>query len=421
MKVRRPRTDRSRRTTVWKRPRTGAEQACCKLHWIHAPEFLFGIQVPHTGQFIYESINPAFEALLGISSEDIRDRAISDCMGDTDAKSVTAACEACLVEGRPVRYRHRLTLGGRTRNFTTVVAPVRDAQPGSPVRIVGSHMAMNEANGAVERAPTRRAAANLGVRLLSLKEEVQQRIASDLHDSTCQHLIAASLNVLRIRRAMNGNGSAEKLCDDLDASIDQAQREIRAFTYLLHPQNLLTDGLKITIEQFVDGFSARTSLKTSLEIAPEVDRLPYEIQRSVLRVIQEALANVFRHAQATQVKVAMNAAETHFKLRIIDNGRGMPIRQARSDPPAISLGVGIPAMRARLQQLGGTFEIHSSSARARRGTTLCATIPHSLPLKRARRPERRHSHPIHQRSIARRNKTGRLAELLGHVENPEKF
>ena len=199
----------------------------------------------------------------------------------------------------------------------------------------------------------RRAAANLGVRLLSLQEEVQQRIASDLHDSTCQHLIAASLNVMRMRRALNDIGSAERLCDDIDASIDQALREIRAFTYLLHPQNLLADGLKTTIEQFVNGFSARTSLKTSLEIAPEVDKLSYARQRSVLRVIQEALTNVFRHAKATQVKIAMEATNTHFKLRISDNGRGMPIGQARSGPKAISFGVGIPAMRARLQQMGG--------------------------------------------------------------------
>ena len=99
----------------------------------------------------------------------------------------------------------------------------------------------------------------------------------------------------------------------------------------------------------------------------------------------------------------MEATDTHFKLRITDNGRGMPISQARSGPTVISLGVGIPAMRARLQQLGGTLEIHSSSARARRGTTLCAIIPHSLPLKRVRLPERRHSHPGHQRSIAQRN------------------
>jgi two-component system sensor histidine kinase UhpB len=249
-----------------------------------------------------------------------------------------------------------------------------------------------------ETAATRRAAMNLGARLLSLQEGVQQRIASDLHDSTCQHLIAASLTVMRMRRALNDIGSAEKLCDDMDASIDQALKEIRAFTYFLLPQNLFADGLKIAIEQFVSGFSARTSLKTSLKIADEVDRLSYEKQRSVLRVIQEALANVFRHAQATEVKIAMEVADTHFKLRISDNGRGMPINQPRSGPRAMSFGVGIPAMRTRLQQMGGALEIHSPATR-HRGTTLCAVIPHSEPPKRVRPRERHQSHFGHQKSV----------------------
>src|SRR2546430_10380192 len=117
-------------------------------------------------------------------------------------------------------------------------------------------------------------------------------------------------------------------------------------------------------------------------------------------VIQEALMNVFRHAQATQVKVAMETMDTRFKLRVTDNGRGMPINQARSGPKAISFGVGIPAMRARLRQLGGTLEIHSSSAPGGRGTTLCAELPHSLPCKRARQRVGRHSHLGRQRSIA---------------------
>ena len=90
--------------------------------------------------------------------------------------------------------------------------------------------------------------------------------------------------------------------------------------------------------------------------------MSYERQRSVLRVIQEALMNVFRHAKATVVKVAIEATDTHFKLRIDDNGSGMPIGQVRSGARAISLGVGIPAMRARVQQMGGTLEIRSSSA-----------------------------------------------------------
>ena len=374
-----------------------------KLHWIHAPEYLFGLQISDAGQFFYESMNPAFERSLGISIEGRK--AIHDCMSEEDAKSICASCDACLAEGRSVRCRQRLALGGRRREFDTTISPVRDSESGNIVKLVGSHRAIEERAtiDAVDRMAKRRAAEELDLRLLSLQEEVQQRIASDLHDSTCQHLIAASLNVMRLRRAVSDNGSADKIFDDIDASIDQAQREIRAFTYLLHPQNLLTDGLKTTIEQFVDGFAARTSLKTSLEIAPEVDKLSYEQQRAVLRVIQEALANVFRHAQATQVKVAMEATDAHFKLRVTDNGRGMPINQARSGPKAVSFGVGIPAMRARLRQLGGTLEIHSSSATGGRGTTLCAVLPHSLPLKSARQPVRRHSRLGHHRSIAQQH------------------
>ncbi len=374
-----------------------------EFHWIHALEYLFGISISDTGQFFYENMNPAFERSLGISIEGNQKKAIRDCLVEEDAKSVCAFCDACLAGRRPVRFRQHLTLGGRRSEFDTTINPVCDPKTGNIVELVGSHRAIEERATAGDRMARRRAATELDLRLLSLQEEVQQRIASDLHDSTCQHLIAASLNVMRLRRAVSGDGSAEKLFDDIDASIDQAQREIRAFTYLLHPQNLLTDGLKTTIEQFVDGFAARTSLKTSLEIAPEVDKLSYERQRAVLRVIQEALANVFRHAQATQVKVAMEAADGHFKLWVTDNGSGMPINQARSGPKAVSFGVGIPAMRARLRQLGGTLAIHSSSATGGRGTTLCAVLPHSLPLKRSRQSVRRHSHLGHHRSVAQQH------------------
>src|SRR5262245_45648837 len=134
------------------------------------------------------------------------------------------------------------------------------------------------------------------INLVSIQENIQQRIASDLHDSTCQHLVAASLCVMRIRASLSDQVAAERLCDEVDASINAALREIRAFAYLLHPQNLTIDGLKATIEHYAEGIAERTSLRVSTGISCEVDRLPYEHQRSLLRVIQEALTNVFRHA-----------------------------------------------------------------------------------------------------------------------------
>jgi two-component system, NarL family, sensor kinase len=250
----------------------------------------------------------------------------------------------------------------------------------------------------VESTTAKRATTNLGLRLLSLQEEVQQRIASDLHDSTCQHLIAASLNVMRMRRSISEGGDTDKICDDVDASIDQALREIRAFTYLLHPQNRIQEGLKNAVEQFVTGFSARTSLECSLEVATEVDEFSFAAQHSVLRIVQEALMNVFRHAKATRVRIAIGTTDTHLKLLIGDNGCGIPIGQPRSGVKAISFGVGIPAMRTRVQQLGGTLEIRSSSSAAAKcaGTTLCVVIPRPLSRKGSRLSERRQSHPYYR-------------------------
>lgn len=214
-------------------------------------------------------------------------------------------------------------------------------------------------------------------RLLSLQEDISQRIASDLHDSTCQHLIAASLSLLRLRHSVNDADAAEKICDQIDVSINHALREIRAYSYLLYPQDLLNDGLKRTIEEYVSGFSERTSLKSIVEVTPEVRRLPHETQCSLLRIVQEALTNVFRHANATKVKIAIEARRKALRLRVIDNGCGIPVRQTKSTHSAISLGVGIQGMRSRVRQLGGIFEIHSSTG-TRRGTTVCALLPYRL-------------------------------------------
>lgn len=224
------------------------------------------------------------------------------------------------------------------------------------------------------------------VDLASIQEEIQQRIASELHDSTCQHLVAASLGLIRIRAHLDASGEAEKICNDIDQSIDRALREIRAFTYLLHPQELSVEGLKATLENYARSFAARTSLRVDTSISAVADQLPYEHQRSLLRVAQEALANVFRHAKATEIKIVVEATDTHLRLTISDNGCGLGIN-GRRGPRTLATGVGIPAMRARLEQLGGTLEIQSSPELQEAGLTVCAVFAHGLPIKARRRGE----------------------------------
>lgn len=345
-----------------------------RLYWKFARELLFVVRPSYGGRFVYEAINPAFEALIGIASEEIREMAVSDCMGTEDARSVYQVLDACLAQGDETRLRHPLALGGVPRNIETVVAPMCDPLTGNITRLIGSHRVASEepVEGALEMD---RDDTGITARLASIQEDIQQRIASDLHDSTCQHLVAASLGLMRIRGCLSQSAEAEQIYDDINASIDRALREIRTFTYLLHPQNLAASGLRATVEHYAEGFAARTSLDVSARIVPSVDRLPYETQRSLLRVIQEALTNVFRHAKATAVDVAIEVAGKHFELSVTDNGRGIPaLARAGYHSKTKSLGVGIPAMQARLQQMGGMLEIYSRKG-GQSGTVLRAAFP----------------------------------------------
>jgi two-component system, NarL family, sensor kinase len=231
---------------------------------------------------------------------------------------------------------------------------------------------LRNASGAVRRT------SKLDSELVALQEKLHRRIASELHDSTCQHLIAASLGVMQIRSALRDPRKAEEHCEQVDLSINRALKELRSLTYLLHPQNLFEGGLKTTIERYAEGFAVRTSLVVEVSISPAVDSLSREKQRSLMRIVQEALTNVYRHAKATRVDITIEARERAFQLEIRDDGQGMMVgnRLCRFRPPA--LGTGLRIMHERLDEMGGRLEILSAPTAARRGTTLRATFPYAF-------------------------------------------
>ena len=94
----------------------------------------------------------------------------------------------------------------------------------------------------------------LSEHLLVLQEEERRRIARELHDSTAQHLVAGTLGLMQITAAADGHPAVLKACAEVEASLDKGLRELRIFTYLLHPPNLEREGLSATLREFVDGF-----------------------------------------------------------------------------------------------------------------------------------------------------------------------
>jgi signal transduction histidine kinase len=206
-------------------------------------------------------------------------------------------------------------------------------------------------------------------RALTLQEEERQRIAQDLHDSTSQHLAAIGLNLMALKADKISDADKTRALADMKGSLQEATRELRTFTYLLHPPGLERDGLSATLARYVEEFGRRTGLETSLRLDYGIDGLPLPLQRSILRIVQEALANVHRHAAASSVSVGIERKAGELHLVISDDGRG--IADAPADGEAFRLGVGIQGMTARVQKFGGSVEIKSGSG----GTTVHAIVP----------------------------------------------
>lgn len=211
---------------------------------------------------------------------------------------------------------------------------------------------------------------DLSARMLTLQVAERRRIAQELHDSTGQHLTVAMLAVSNARTlesaATGGDPSPQVMSalDDASDALQSAQREIRVLSFLLHPPEISSRGLGDAIETFVMGFARRAGLRAELSVAPNAADLSDDIAMQLFRVCQEALTNVFRHAQASEVFLLLAVDDSCATLTVRDNGCGFGDAASRN-----MFGVGLTGMRERMGRLGGGLEISSN----RTGTSLVAT------------------------------------------------
>jgi PAS domain S-box-containing protein len=215
-------------------------------------------------------------------------------------------------------------------------------------------------------------------RLLQLQDEERRRLARELHDGTAQTIVGVSLNLTRLQELVHQSSAltdeAGRLLDDSQALVEQALRELRTKSYLLHPPQLEAAGLVPTVQWYLRGYSQRCGIDVELVAPSDFGRLPTDAEQAFFRVLQEALANVQRHANSARARVVLGRARRVARLIVKDFGGGMggdALSAVQETSDDIShLGVGIPGMRERLRQLGGQLHIRSGPT----GTTIVATI-----------------------------------------------
>jgi PAS domain S-box-containing protein len=209
-------------------------------------------------------------------------------------------------------------------------------------------------------------------RLFTLQDEERRRIARELHDVTAQNLFAISINLAKLQHLSTLGAREKYMLEESLALGEQALREIRTLSYLLHPPLLDQAGLVSALQWYVEGFSKRSGICVDLIALEEIGRLPSEIETTLFRIVQEGLTNIHRHSGSDTASITLEKKDENVVLQIKDQGRGIRSEESFASAEEIAkLGVGIPGMRQRLRQLGGQLEVESSE----QGTTITASVP----------------------------------------------
>lgn len=210
---------------------------------------------------------------------------------------------------------------------------------------------------------------SLSAKILEMQDTERRRIARELHDSVGQFLAGLKINLSRIA-ASAGVSTPPLISETLDMT-DQAIQEVRTISHLLHPPLLEELGLASAARWYAEEFGKRSQVRVSLNVEEPLERLPKDLEMALFRVLQEALTNVHRHADAQSIDIRVECHNGSVALTVSDDGRGIPYDVIARFQSGLAAGIGLAGMRERLAEFGGHLDVLSSKA----GSVVRATIP----------------------------------------------
>jgi len=222
----------------------------------------------------------------------------------------------------------------------------------------------------------------LNERITNLRDEERRQVARELHDSIGQLLAGLSMNNALLQSQSHQLGeNIAKLLAESAALIQDAIKQTRTISYLLHPPLLDEAGLVSALRCYVEGFSQRSNVLVTLDIPEQFTGLSKEIELCIFRVVQECLTNVHRHAESPTAGIRVTRDESFLRVEVQDAGKGVPSIH-RGALALGQTGVGLRGMQERLRQFGGTLQVQSND----KGTRVTATLPVLRPTASASGP-----------------------------------
>lgn len=204
--------------------------------------------------------------------------------------------------------------------------------------------------------------------VIEAEEKERIRIAKDLHDGVGQLLSAAKLNLSSLENKLDIKDVEQQIIfKNAMGLVDDSVKEVRAVSHNMMPNTLLKLGLASAVKEFITKIQGMPNLKVNLEIVGMDSRMEQEKETVLYRVIQEVIANIIKHARASELTLQLIRHEKELSIMIEDNGVGFDTSQLNSFS-----GIGLKNIISRIEFVNGSVHFDSTPGR---GTNVIIEIP----------------------------------------------
>ena len=203
--------------------------------------------------------------------------------------------------------------------------------------------------------------------LLRGQEQERRRISRELHDGLNQRLAALSMDLSALDGRIADAAAARERLHSIEERVVAISDEVRRISHELHPSILEHAGFVAALRSHCREFSKQTGIQAYVATENVPEPVDPSIGTSLFRLSQEALQNVAKYSEATEVRLSVSGTDQGIRLSIVDNGKGFNIALARTRD-----GLGLVSMNERARSLGGRFSIESP---AQGGVAIAVWVP----------------------------------------------
>jgi len=274
-----------------------------------------------------------------------------------DRARVNDLVNQSLTTGVPAQAEWRVVWPDATVHWVAGRWRVLMNEAGEPLRMVGVNIDVTD------RKRTEEALSEVNRKLIEAQEDERNRIGRELHDDINQRLAMLSVELERLQQEPS---AVEDRVQGLRRELADISSDVQALSHDLHSSKLeylgVVAGLKSWCQEFAERQNASIHFKSDVE-----SDLPFDVGRTLLRILQEAVRNTIEHSGVKHVEVQLLQKFSEIQLIVSDSGRGFDVEDAMKGK-----GLGLTSMRERARLMNGTTTIESKPMS---GTTICVRVP----------------------------------------------